>query len=131
MHDKTQALEAFKETIKIFNDHLGLNSDFFNKAQLFEKQLLVENFTKLFVFCLHYGMAVLVVVFSMEDNRRKLVDRLHDIEENKRALDEMLTSETEEAQRLMAELSQLKPEVKRLHTQQEEVKLYGFKIIQV
>ena len=59
----------------------------------------------------------------MDENRQKLQDRLCDIEENRKQLDMVLAAETEEAQKLMSDLSQLKPEVRRLNNLQEEVKL--------
>ena len=37
VHLKSQAVEAFKETIMIFNDQLAVNAEFVSRAQNFEK----------------------------------------------------------------------------------------------
>ncbi|CAH1775219.1 unnamed protein product [Owenia fusiformis] len=92
---KHQALDAFKETVSVFQDQMNLHEQFQKEAAPNEIQKLQDNFLL-------------------------LQTRLNDIIESKKRLEIDLKNETTEIRMLIAEMNSLKPEIKRLHKKREQ-----------
>ncbi|XP_023930184.1 phosphatidylinositol 3-kinase regulatory subunit gamma-like isoform X4 [Lingula anatina] len=92
---KHQALDAFSETITVFEDQITLHDKFKQQAQPHELQKLEENY-------------------------KLLADRLQEIKRSKEQLEEDLRYQTEENRRLIEEMNSLKPEIKREYKLREQ-----------
>jgi len=94
---KHQALDAFKETIAVFEEQMELHRRFHGDAAPHEMQRLHENF-------------------------ELLKGRLMSITENKSQLEVDIKRKTQHNRALISEMNSLKPEMKRLSRQRDQLK---------
>ncbi|XP_053394066.1 phosphatidylinositol 3-kinase regulatory subunit alpha-like isoform X1 [Mercenaria mercenaria] len=94
---KHQALDAFKETIAVFEEQMELHKRFHGEAAPHEIQRLHENF-------------------------ELLKGRLMSIMENKSQLEVDIKRKTQHNRALISEMNSLKPEIKRLSRQRDQLK---------
>ncbi|XP_064626241.1 phosphatidylinositol 3-kinase regulatory subunit alpha-like isoform X2 [Lineus longissimus] len=97
IHVKHQALEAFKETVLVFEDQVNLHERFQKEAAPHEMQKLMEN-------------------------QKLLKSRLNEIESSKIQLEEDIRQQIGINRNLIGKMNSLKPDIKQLYKQREMYK---------
>ncbi|KAK2167461.1 hypothetical protein LSH36_27g01007 [Paralvinella palmiformis] len=94
---KNQALEAFKETVEVFEEQLALQESYQKHANASE-------------------------MMKLKKNRDLLSERLKAYRESRKSLEEGLKEQGKNNRSLMAEMNAMKPDIKRLYKQREQYK---------